>query len=363
MEPLQPAATVGIAWLGYCRRHGIIMRIVKIIIKKIVGRERFGRSTPAMSRLNNNNGMTAGGGVGHSSESGPAHSSSGGRVRWFNSDPDWQQFHQYLLQRMTPKTAEDRLRYAKQYASVLTFSGIPESLLQLLSPNKRIHVMKALSAFARYTGQTEKWRQIRLQHGLQWSTGTEKLDAFTRFFDYSKDLDTMLAWFREALQVLPPDYSNFYLFCTLTGLRASECLEAVRLLLNTSSHQLHEVYYNPEQQVLQHYRFPHLFIRSTKAVFVSVVNDQIVGIAKSIKKIPTINALKMAVMHRKLSMRLKYCRKIYASWLHKSGISESLIDMLQGRIGKNIFLRHYLTPSSSYKTEVLKALEKLQRQL
>ena len=77
----------------------------------------------------------------------------------------------------------------------------------------------------------------------------------------------------------------------------------------------------------------------------------------------TINALKMTVMHRKLSMRLKYCRKIYASWLHKSGISESLIDMLQGRIGKNIFLRHYLTPSSSYKTEVLKALEKLQRQL
>ncbi|HEU4443302.1 MAG TPA: hypothetical protein VFR94_01375 [Nitrososphaeraceae archaeon] len=46
---MQPAATVGIAWLGYCRRHGIIMRIVKIIIKKIVGRERFGRSTPAMS--------------------------------------------------------------------------------------------------------------------------------------------------------------------------------------------------------------------------------------------------------------------------------------------------------------------------
>ncbi|HEX6280588.1 MAG TPA: hypothetical protein VFZ67_00005, partial [Nitrososphaera sp.] len=47
---LQPAATVGLAWLGYCRRHGIIMRIVIIIIKKIVGRERFGRSTPAMSR-------------------------------------------------------------------------------------------------------------------------------------------------------------------------------------------------------------------------------------------------------------------------------------------------------------------------
>jgi hypothetical protein len=37
--------------------------------------------------------------------------------------------------------------------------------------------------------------------------------------------------------------------------------------------------------------------------------------------------------------------------------------MLQGRIGKNIFLKHSLTPSSDYKRDVLKALEQLQRQL
>src|SRR5918999_514692 len=28
---------------------------------------------------------------------------------------DWQQFHQFLLQRMTPNTAADRIRYAKQF--------------------------------------------------------------------------------------------------------------------------------------------------------------------------------------------------------------------------------------------------------
>lgn len=71
---------------------------------------------------------------------------------------DWQQFHNFLLQRMTPKTAEDRLRYAKQYASVLTTTsyGIPKDLLQL-SPNKRIHVMKALSCLAKYTGMQDHW--------------------------------------------------------------------------------------------------------------------------------------------------------------------------------------------------------------
>lgn len=71
----------------------------------------------------------------------------------------------------------------------------------------------------------------------------------------------------------------------------------------------------------------------------------------------------MALKHRHLSMQLKYCRKIYASWLHRCGISSDLIDMLQGRIGKKIFLKHYLTPSADYKAQVLQALEQLQCQL
>jgi intergrase/recombinase len=62
-------------------------------------------------------------------------------------------------------------------------------------------------------------------------------------------------------------------------------------------------------------------------------------------------------------MHIKYCRKIFASFLRQQGVQPEIIDMLQGRIGKNILSRHYLTPSSSYKAEVLKDLEKLQQQL
>jgi hypothetical protein len=194
-------------------------------------------------------------------------------ARWFNSDPspsssfviDWEQLHQFLLQRMTPKTAEDRIRYAKQYASVLLLEGMPSNLLQP-SPNKRIHAMKALSSLARFTGRQDNWLAIRRKYGLQWSTGTEKIDAFTRFFDSSKDLDIMLQWLREALRVLPTNYANFFLFCTMTGLRASECIEAVTLINSTAEHIQHQQYYNPEQMILQHYRFPDIFIRRTKAV-------------------------------------------------------------------------------------------------
>jgi hypothetical protein len=196
----------------------------------------------------------------------------------------WPQFQQYLCQRMAPKTAEDRIRYAKQFAMVVLERGDAAALLNA-PPNKRIHIMKAISSLARYTGRQDTWQQIRRQHGLQWSTGTEKIDAFTRFFDSSKDLDTMIGWLKEAMQVLPKAYANFFLFCTLTGLRASECVEAVKLC------RLHgnfpgSNYYNPEQMILQHYRFPDIFIRRTKAAYISIVNKEILDIAQSINFTP-----------------------------------------------------------------------------
>lgn len=184
---------------------------------------------------------------------------------------------------MTAKTAEDRIRYAKQYSSVLFEGGGTAALLLQVPPNKRIHIRKSLSCLALYTGQQDNWLAIRKRYGLQWSTGTEKIDAFTQFFDSSKDLDTMLQWLREALRVLPTNYSNFYLFCTLTGLRPSECIEAVRLI-NSAAEYMQQQYYNPEQKILQHYRFPDIFIRRTKAVYISVVDDEIIGIAKKIGK-------------------------------------------------------------------------------
>jgi hypothetical protein len=153
----------------------------------------------------------------------------------------------------------------------------------------------------------------------------------------------------------------------------AEVVESVRLLnfghpgnhkaTRTIMGEDSPLYYNPEQKILQHYRFPELFIRRTKTVYISVVDDSIVSIARKIGKAPTLNALKMQSRRTSMSMKLKYCRKIYASWLHRCGISSDLIDMLQGRIGKNIFLKHYLTPSADYKDRVLQTLEKLQRQL
>jgi intergrase/recombinase len=170
--------------------------------------------------------------------------------------------------------------------------------------------------------------------------GTEKLNAFTRFFDDSRSLDVMLQWLREAVRALPSKYANLLLFCTLTGMRGSEAVESVRLL-NIGSDNL-RTYYNPDRQILQHYLYPQIFIRGTKAIYISIVNDEIIRIAQRIENNLTQNGLKRAIARSSLNMRIKYCRKIHASYLHKKGISSDMIDALQGRISKSILFASLL---------------------
>jgi intergrase/recombinase len=55
-------------------------------------------------------------------------------------------------------------------------------------------------------------------------------------------------------------------------------------------------------------------------------------------------------------MGLKYCRKIYASYLRANGIPIEVIDLLQGRVPKPVFVRHYLTPGLSYRDDFIYAI-------
>jgi intergrase/recombinase len=153
-------------------------------------------------------------------------------------------------------------------------------------------------------------------------------------------------------------------FAVLVGLRPAECVESVRLL-NTARDTERSYYYNPQRQALEHFRFPKIFIRRTKKAFISFVTPEMLDIVKlSVYRKVTYNQIRLACRKSGInSMYMHYTRKIFASWLRHSGIQPEIIDLLQGRIGKNIFLRHYLTPSSNYKTSVLKALEQLQQQL
>jgi intergrase/recombinase len=93
------------------------------------------------------------------------------------------------------------------------------------------------------------------------------------------------------------------------------------------------------------------------------VDNEILEIAQNCTNIPSYNALKKVLMRRSLDMQLKYCRKIFASYLRQSGIESEIVDLLQGRVPNTVFAKHYFTPSLDYRDKVIGALLKLKEQI
>jgi hypothetical protein len=168
--------------------------------------------------------------------------------------------------------------YAKKYAHVLQ-GGIPPSTLLQLPPQTRLNAMKSLTALSKYLGCYEQWKATSKQYNLKWTTGNESIASLERFFNPNLTLDSMLSKVKEMIRVLPATMAAVIRFAVLTGLRPSEACESVRLLnsgqvtdhkntrRNISTHVEIKIpedtsnYYNPEQQTLEHFRFPDIFIR------------------------------------------------------------------------------------------------------
>jgi intergrase/recombinase len=227
--------------------------------------------------------------------------------------------------------------------------------------------MEALTAYAKYTGSYEKWCQIRKHYSLRWTNGDESLQAMHRFFNPGLTLEVMLDKIRKMMQVLPKPMAVIIRHAVLTGLRPAEAVESVKLLnmQKWKNPEMHSVqYYNPERQCLEHYKFPHQFLRATKKAFISyITKEQLSGIALLGPETPGYDAIRSACKRRKIDMDMRLCRKMHGSWLHSHRVTAEEVDFLQGRVSPSVFSRHYLTPENSLRTRVLEALEKLSSQL
>jgi hypothetical protein len=192
------------------------------------------------------------------------------------------------------------------------------------------------------------------------------IQSLQRFFDESKTMDKMIQWVREVISVLPVHIASIIKFNCLTGLRPVEALKSIGLLLLTDrknhSGAREPQYYNESKQCLEHFRFPEIFIRHTKCAYISFITKEqlsAIGILDC-KTPPTYERLSYHVRRATgLSMRMSYCRKIFASYLRSEGIQPEFVDLLQGRVSTSILTRHYLVPDSSLRRDVLSAVDKL----
>jgi hypothetical protein len=235
------------------------------------------------------------------------------------------------------------------------------SPLSTLPRRSKEITITALANLAKFQGRYERFQELKKRYDLKWST-SNSTQYFERFFNVGLTLDIMLQRIRQMIAKLPPPMGQIIKFGCLVGLRASEVLESVRLL---NSVDYSRRYFNEERQCLEHFRFPQIFLRQTKKAYISFITlDQLsaIGILGCKNHVPTLNAITLACRRKGVKMEMHLCRKIFASWLiNKSGIDNTTVDMLQGRVSQSVLVRHYQTPDSNLSSRILDSLNKLHR--
>lgn len=168
------------------------------------------------------------------------------------------------------------------------------------------------------------------------------------------NFDEMLKWLTGAVSKLPADAASVHLYNTLTGLRPTEAVHSIQLIKSEP-----EKYINKETGMLEHFRYPELFIRKTKKAYITAYNDTILELAAKADTSSWM-AIRSQLKRRGIDSHLKYCRAIYATHLRKQGIESEVIDIYQGRVPTSVFRAHYLkTNIEDDRQRVLAAVQNL----
>ena len=141
---------------------------------------------------------------------------------------DWNLFKEYLKQRLEARTAQRRFRYAEKYYGCLLKGYLSE--LQLLSDYKRAHVMRALSALAKFLGVYDYYIGLVRNYGLKWSPSIPDslvLKRLTKVVD-SGDMARWVQRFKRAF----PLFSPLIDLMAASGLRVEESIEVNNTIIS-----------------------------------------------------------------------------------------------------------------------------------
>lgn len=209
-----------------------------------------------------------------------------------------------------------------QYTTIIT-----------IARTKTSSYMKALATLSKYLGCYNQWKKLRENYQLKWSGNN--IDTFAHMMQ--TNIDTMIDWVKKAIAVLPIDYANLTIYNTLTGLRPIECIESLKLLNNEYNN-----YLNNQTMLIEQYEYPTQFIRRTKKAYISIVTNNLLKVIEESKP-HSYTSLQIFLKTKCIEMRMNYCRKI-CNIFRNNGIESEIIDLLQGRISKSVFARHYYRP-------------------
>jgi len=247
----------------------------------------------------------------------------------------WDGFIRYVLNRYSRDHARSLIRYAHRYGHLL-FSGDLRPVLEL-SRDKRRHVLAALSALSKYLGRYEEFKELKKRYDIKSEKTGKKIRIVARMLD--SDLRSLSEWIVKAREALR-EYGIYIDFLMATGMRPREAITSYNLIIKLHREGRLGDYYN--EPFLEHYRFEETFLRGVKNVYVSYAPREIIDRVAESKPI-TIYRINDRLEAAKLPIKLKEIRKLWASYMTRF-LSKPEIDLIQGRVGKDVFMQNYFNP-------------------
>ena len=266
----------------------------------------------------------------------------------YNLDNDfWIRFEVYLNNIYRKSSVKSRFLYAKKYYQVI-LEGNAQSLI-VLPNDKRLQVMKSLSVLSKFIGCYDRWKEIKERYQLKWSN-ENSVDTFKKIINEDNSFNNLLEWLRNTTSQIPETHRNILFYCTLTGLRPDEACQSIKLVKENINN-----YVDKDKFILKHFEFPDIFIRRTKQAYVSIANDLIIEVANKSGNY-SYNSLRCHLRRKKIQMNMNYCRKIFATFMRNNGVQSEIVDLLQGRIPKSVFVRHYYLLTKDYNKDIISPL-------
>jgi intergrase/recombinase len=246
----------------------------------------------------------------------------------------WSSYREYL----------SRL-YGKQYTSLL-YSYAAKYHEYLEEPSKinslpasiKSNVLKSLVALSKFLGIYQEFCAKFRNHGIRWTSTDTSFNSFLSIVNNKHD--TLATWLKESSKVLAENERLFLKFALLSGLRKSEAITSFNMIVEFANQNRLLEYYDVNIRCLCHFKYSQ-YLRHSKNVYVTPISTELLSeISKS--RPVSYSTIRKKLSREGLPLRIKELRSYYATYLRQHNVISENIDLIQGRVPKSVFVRHYL---------------------
>ena len=245
------------------------------------------------------------------------------------------------------------MSYAGRFSHILKDGNLRE--LDALDSNKKASAVKALSLLSKFLGSFTDFKKRLSECGIKLDR-PNGLNAFLRIFNANSS--DVMQWYNNTLPLLRENERLYAKFLLRSGLRTSEAINSFNLIIQLNKEGRLSEYYDSDLNVLCHFKYPKHFIRRTKACYITFIKPEFLN-EIAVSQPVTYSSFRKRLDRKKSKLRFNELRDYFGTFLLNHGILEAEINICQGRIPVDIFIRHYWSPKlKELGARIFKAMER-----